>query len=255
MVILPTQVSVPSRINPKRIILFSQPKVGKSEALSRLKDNLIIDLEDGSGFVGGLKVNVLEIASKEKISPLRALKMVIDSIKESNTKKGGFTYRFISIDTISALEETYGLELALKLYKDTPMGRNFQGTDVRTLPNGAGYGPLRSAVQMILNELDPLCETLIISGHTKDKVVELEGKEMTARGLDLAGKLATIVCSESDAIAYLYRKDNKTIANFKPSESLAVGARPLHLKNKEITLLESDENGLITDNWNQIFLD
>ena len=43
MVILPTQVSVPSRINPKRIILFSQPKVGKSEALSRLKDNLIID--------------------------------------------------------------------------------------------------------------------------------------------------------------------------------------------------------------------
>ncbi len=254
MVELPTKASEATRLNPKRIILFSQPKTGKSEALSRLENNLILDLEDGSGFIGGLKVNVLELASKEKVSPLRALKMVIDSIKESNAKKGGYTYKYISIDTVSALEDIYGLELALKLYKDTPMGRNFQGTDVRTLPNGAGYGPLRAAVQMILSEVEQLCDTLIISGHTKEKVIESEGKEMTARGLDLAGKLASIVCSQSDAIAYLYRKDNKTIANFKPSESLTVGARPLHLKNKEIVLLESDENGNLTSNWDKIFV-
>lgn len=254
MVELPTKATEAVRLNPKRIILFSQPKTGKSEALSRLEDNLILDLEDGSGFIGGLKVNVLELASKEKVSPLRALKMVIDSIKESNAKKGSYTYKYISIDTVSALEDTYGLELALKLYKDTPMGRNFQGTDVRTLPNGAGYGPLRAAVQMILNEVEQLCDTLIISGHTKEKVIESEGKEMTARGLDLAGKLASIVCAQSDAIAYLYRKDNKTIANFKPSESLTVGARPLHLKNKEIVLLESDENGNLVSHWDNIFV-
>jgi hypothetical protein len=254
MVELPTKATEAVRLNPKRIILFSQPKTGKSEALSRLEDNLILDLEDGSGFIGGLKVNVLDLASKEKVSPLRALKMVIDSIRESNTKKGSYTYKYISIDTVSALEDTYGLELALKLYKDTPMGRNFQGTDVRTLPNGAGYGPLRAAVQIILNEVEQLCDTLIISGHTKEKVIESEGKEMTARGLDLAGKLASIVCAQSDAIAYLYRKDNKTIANFKPSESLTVGARPLHLKNKEIVLLESDENGNLTSHWDKIFV-
>jgi len=254
MVELPTKATEAVRLNPKRIILFSQPKTGKSEALSRLEDNLILDLEDGSGFIGGLKVNVLDLASKEKVSPLRALKMVIDSIKEANTKKGSYSYKYISIDTVSALEDTYGLELALKLYKDTPMGRNFQGTDVRTLPNGAGYGPLRTAVQMILNEVEQLCDTLIISGHTKEKVIESEGKEMTARGLDLAGKLASIVCAQSDAIAYLYRKDNKTIANFKPSESLTVGARPLHLKNKEIILLESDENGNLISHWDKIFV-
>lgn len=254
MVELPTKASEATRLNPKRIILFSQPKTGKSEALSRLENNLILDLEDGSGFIGGLKMNVLELASKEKVSPLRALKMVIDSIKESNTKKGDYTYKYISIDTVSALEDNYGLELALKLYKDTPMGRNFQGTDVRTLPNGAGYGPLRTAVKMILDEIEALCDVLIISGHTKDKVVDQEGKEMTQRGLDLAGKLASIVCSESDAIAYLYRKDNQTIANFKPSESLTVGARPLHLKNKQIVLLESDDNGTITSHWDKIFV-
>lgn len=138
MIELPSVATKATRINPKRIILFSQPKTGKSEALSRLENNLIVDLEDGSGFIGGLKINVLDIARKEGVSPLQALKMVIDSIKESNAKKGGYTYKYISVDTVSALEETYGLELALKLYKNTPMGRNFQGTDVRTLPNGAG---------------------------------------------------------------------------------------------------------------------
>lgn len=254
MIDLPQVPTEPKRLNAKRIILFSSPKSGKTEALSRLGNNLIIDLEDGAGFVGGLKINVLETASKNNVSPLTALKMVIDSIKEANAKKGSFVYQYISVDTVSALEDTYALELALRLYKQTPMGRNFQGTDVRTLPNGAGYGPLRSAVQLILNEINSLCDTLIISGHTKDKVIESEGKEMTARGLDLAGKLASIVCAESDAIAYLYRKNNQTIANFKPSESLTVGARPLHLKNKEIVLLESDEEGNLTSYWDKIFI-
>lgn len=254
MIELPKEKIAPTRINPKRIVLFSQPKVGKTEALSRLDNNLILDLEDGSGYVSGLKINVLDISIKENIQPITALKMVIDEIKKQNEIKKGFVYKYITIDTISALEENYAVDLALKLYKSTPMGRNFQGTDVRTLPNGAGYGPLRTAVLMILSELELLCDTLIISGHTKDKVIETEGKEMTARGLDLAGKLSSIVCSQTDAIAYLYRKDNKTIANFKPSESLTVGARPLHLKNKEIVLLESDENGVITSNWEEIFI-
>ena len=254
MVELPSKIAKPSRVNPKRLIIFSQPKTGKTEALSRLENNLILDLEDGSGFVTGLKINVLSIAHKEKIKPIAALKAVIDKLKEANTASNSNTYKYITVDTISALEENYAIDLALKIYKDTPMGKNFQGTDVRTLPNGAGYGPLREAVLIILNELEQLCDTLIISGHTKDKIIEHEGKEMTARGLDLAGKLSSIVCSQSDAIAYLYRKDNQTIANFKPAESLTVGARPEHLKNKEIVVLESDETGKFTSHWDKIFV-
>ena len=77
---------------------------------------------------------------------------------------------------------------------------------------------------------------------------------MSQRGLDLAGKTPAILCSKSDAICYLYRKDNKTIANFKTDESLSVGARPLHLKNKEIVLLQSDEEGNFTSHWDKIFI-
>jgi len=254
MITLPTERLKATRVNAKKIIIFSAPKTGKSLALSMLQDNLIVDLEDGSEFIDGLKINVLAIAKKEGISPLLALREVINKVKESNEKKGDFTYKYISIDTVSGLEEYYALDLALKLYKDTPIGRNFTGDDVRKLPNGAGYMWLRMAVTMILNEFEDLCDTLIITGHTKERVVDNQGKEMVTQALDLAGKLGSIICSQSDAICYLYRKNNQTIANFQPSEQLVVGARPEHLKGKEIILLESDENGVITDHWDQIFI-
>jgi hypothetical protein len=77
---------------------------------------------------------------------------------------------------------------------------------------------------------------------------------MNQRGLDLSGKTPGILCSKSDAIAYLYRKDNQTIANFQSAETLIVGARSEHLKNREIVLLESDENGVFTSHWDKVFL-
>lgn len=182
-----------------------------------------------------------------------ALKSVIDKIRQSNEVKGGYTYKYITIDTISALEDNYAPDLALALYKQTAIGRNYQGTNILDLPQGAGWAHLRNAILMIIAELEELCETLIISGHTKDKLVEFNGKEMNQRGLDLAGKTPGIICSKSDAIAYLYRKDNQTIANFQSAESLIVGARSEHLKNKEIVLLELDEKGEFVSHWDQIF--
>ena len=250
---LPSKPIKPEQVNPKRLILFGNPKSGKSESLSRLENNLILDLESGSGFITGLKIDVLKIASDNEITPINALKIVINKIKEGNQQNKGFLYKYITVDTVSMLEEKYALELALKLYLNTTVGRNFQGTDVRTLPNGAGWQYLKDAVQIVLDELETLCETLIVSGHTKEKLYEKDGKESSARCLDLAGKLPAILCAKADAIAFIYRKGNQTIANFKSSEDLIVGARPEHLKNQEIVLLESDDQGNFTSHWDKIF--
>jgi hypothetical protein len=255
MIALPNKVEGPTRKNPSKLIIFSAPKAGKTELLSRLEDNLILDLENGSGFVSGLKINVLEEANKQGIKPIIALKQVINTIKESNEAKGRYTYKYITIDTVSAMEDFYAPDLALKLYKSTVQGRNFQGDNILDLAQGGGYKFLRDAMLMIIAELEELCETLIISGHLKDKLLEFEGKEISQRSLDLVGKTPSIICSKCDAIAYLYRKDNETIANFKTAETLSVGARPEHLKNQEIVLLESDENGNFTSHWDKIFID
>lgn len=254
MIELPLKKQEPVQVNPKKLILFSQPKTGKTEALSRLENNLILDLEDGAGYVSGLVINVLEVAKENKVKPIGALKSIIDKIRSENEKANGYVYRYITIDTISALEDYYAPDLALGMYKATPIGRNFQGENILDLPQGAGWAYLRNAILIIIAELEALCETLIISGHTKDKLVEFNGKEMNQRGLDLSGKTPGIICSKSDAIAYLYRKDNQTIANFQSAESLIVGARSEHLKNREIVLLESDENGVFTSHWDEIFI-
>lgn len=235
------------------MIVFSSPKAGKTEALSRLENNLILDLEDGAGYVTGLKINVMEEARKEGIKPIAALKGIMKQIRTANEEKGSFVYKYISLDTISALQDKFAPDLALRMYTRTAQGRNFQGESILDLGNGYGWSWLRDAILLIIEELEELCETLIITAHTKDKMVEFQGEEMTQRGMDLAGKTPGIVCSKADAIAYLYRKDNQTIANFKTAESLSVGARPEHLKNKEIVLLESNDEGVITAHWDKIF--
>lgn len=197
---------------------------------------------------------MLQLARENNKTPLNVLKEIINTIRESNEKKGGYTYKFITIDTVSALEDI-ALELANILYRKTPMGRNWTGDDVTKLPNGAGYQYLREAMDVILNEIEPLCDTLIILGHLKAKFVEKEGKEMESRGLALTGKIASILCSQVDAIGYVYRDDNKTLVNFAPSESLIVGSRPEHLKNQTITLIESDKDGKLTVDWSKIFIE
>ena len=137
MIELPNEKTKASRVNPKKIILFSNPKSGKTSAAAALENNLILDLEDGSEFLDALKINVLEISRKSGNSPLIVLKEVINKIAESNKAKGEYTYKYITIDTVSALEDI-ALELGNKLYKNTPMGRNWIGDDVTKLPNGAG---------------------------------------------------------------------------------------------------------------------
>ena len=251
---LPTTKTKAERAHTKKIILFSNPKVGKTQAVAALEGNLILDLEDGSQFVDAMKINIRKLAKDENKTPLIILKEVINKISEANKAKGDFVYKYITIDTVTELENI-SLELANKLYQGTPMGKNWIGDDVTKLPNGAGFQYLRNAMDIILNEIEQLCDTLIILGHIKGKFIEKEGKEMEARGLALTGKIASILCANVDAIGYVYREENKTLVNFAPSESLVVGSRPDHLKNKIITLIESDDNGKLTINWDEIFIE
>jgi len=260
MIELPQEKVPASRIDPKKIIIFGKPKVGKTEALSKLDNCLLIDLEGGSNFINAMKIDVLKIADEESkkkneiIEPIHVLGEVIAKLKEANKAKGSFVYKYGAIDTVTALEDMV-LILANNLYKQTPQGRNWTGDDVTTLPNGAGYQYTRRALWMVLNELESCFDTLIILGHLKDKLVEKQGKEMTERGLDLIGKSAAILCSQVDVIGYMYRDENKTKVNFMPSESLVVGSRSEHLKNKEVTLIESDKEGNLTVDWSKIFID
>lgn len=123
-IVLPTKKVGPQRVNPKRLIIYSKPKTGKTSAFAGLDDNLIIDLENGADYVEALKIQVT------------SLQELLDAGKA--IKAAGNPYQYITIDTVTALEDMVG-PLAIKLYRNTSMGKSYDGDNILSLPNGAGY--------------------------------------------------------------------------------------------------------------------
>lgn len=241
MIELPTVKVAAVRSNPKRLVIYSKPKAGKTSALALLDNCLILDFENGSDYVEALKL---------KVDSLATLKTIGQEIIKANKP-----YKYIAIDTVTALEEMC-LSYAKQLYMETPMGKNFSGDSVLKLPNGAGYLYLREAFFKILDYVESLVPddgSLILLGHLKDKMLETNGKEVSAVDLDLSGKIKSIVCAKADAIGLLSRKGDKVTLNFKTSEEVTCGARPDHLKNQEIVLTELVDNNL-KSSWDKIFI-
>ncbi len=237
-IVLPTKKVKAVQVNPKRLIIYSKPKAGKTTAFSMLDDNLILDLESGSGYVDALKVDIPD------------LKTLLDTGKA--IKEAGKPYKYVTVDTVTALENMI-MPLAVKLYKATPMGKNYQGDDVTTLPNGAGYLYIRQAFFQVLDFIDTLADTVILSGHIKDKVVDDKGDMVMSANIDLTGKMKSLICANADAIGYLYRKGSKAVLSFKTSDDVTCGARPEHLRDQEIVLTEMNED-VLECNWDKIFV-
>lgn len=234
---LPTQKVKSSQINPKRLIIYSKYKAGKTSITAQLENNLILDLENGSNYVEALKIQA---------NTLDELKQIGKQIKEAN-----YPYKYITVDTVTALEDMVS-GLALQLYKATPMGKNYNDTNVLKLPNGSGYMYQREAFFQVLDYIDTLAPNIILLGHLKEKQIDDNGKLVEAANISLTGKIKSLICSQADAIGYMYRKDNTTIITFKSNDEVTCGARPEHLRNQELILAEEIEGKLITY-WNKIY--
>jgi hypothetical protein len=238
-IVLPTKKVKAERVNPKRLIIYSKPKTGKTTAFAGLENNLLIDLENGADYVEALKV---------KITSLQELLEAGKAIKEA-----GKPYKYVTIDTVTALEDMV-MPLAIKLYRATSMGKSYDGDNVLSLPNGAGYLYLRQAFFQVLDFIDTLAPHIILSGHIKDKQVDDKGEMVLAANIDLTGKIKSLICANADAIGYMYRKGNKTILSFKTSEEVTCGARPEHLRNEEIVVTEMNESGELEFHWDKVFI-
>lgn len=244
MLVLPKEKTLPCKNSMRFVIFFGRPKAGKSSAMAALDSNLIIDLEDGYKNLSALVIQARNINDFGEIAK---------ALQEEIQKTGKYPYKYITIDNATRLEEMC-MGYAITLYKQTSIGKNYQGTDIRTLPNGSGYLYIRQAVRKVIDMFRTLCETLILVAHTRDRQINIEGQEMNEMTLDLTGKLGDILCGEADAIGYVYRKKNQTIISFEGGESSVREARPEHLRGKKIVIAESDEDNKLTFYWDKIFL-
>lgn len=226
--------------SPKRLMLYSMPKTGKTSALAQLTDSVILDFENGTDFLDAVKI---------KIDSLDKLRKVGAQIIAE-----GKPYKIVVVDTITALEDL-ALKLAKNMYMEQPIGKNFTGDNVLTLPNGAGYLYQRMAMEKLLNYIDTLADKIIYSGHIKTKFMEKSGKEVSVAEIDLIGKTKSMVSANVDAIALMYRKGNQCILTFQSKDEVVCGARPDHLKNKEIVISEINEKGKYITYWDQVYVD
>lgn len=248
------------------MVLFGKPKSGKSSIVASLDNNLVIDLEDG---YRALEVMLLQAKTATDLFAIK------NKIQSEITTTGKQPYRFITIDNATRLEEM-ALPYAAVKYRKTQMGKDWglkrdkegnlmfdannkvvidQKADVRQLPNGAGYLYLREALKEIVYMFIPLCETLILICHVKDKQIRINGEEQSEMAVDLCGKMADIICGEADAIGYVYRESNKTYISFEGGSNTIREARCLHLRGKKIKVAESDENNNLSIDMSEIFID
>jgi hypothetical protein len=236
---LPTTKIAAEKSDPKNLLIFSKPKQGKSSALAELPGALCIDLEDGGyDYIDAVKV---------KANSVSDIKEICKAIKEAN-----YPYQFIVLDTITALEEMVK-PMALKMYLETPAGSKFTGKNILDAPMGAGYSKVREAMELVIDFVSKCAPNIILVCHTKDSAVG--DSDLNVKSIDLAGKTGRILSSKSDAIGFLYRDDDSnTILSFNTNDKFVeCGARPAHLRNKDIILGEMQDDGTIKYDWSKIY--
>lgn len=255
-IVLPKAKAPAATKSPKNLIIFSKPKVGKTSAIAELPNCLILDLESGSDYVDSMALKATSVAEIREIG-----KAILEA---------GKPYDYIAVDTITALEAMC-IKEAEKLYMKTPMGKStwikkladnsidpdsakLKYGSVLNLPNGQGYGYLRDAVIKVIEEIKTYAPRVILLGHVKDAMIEKSGAEVNSMDLDMTGKIKRIVSSQSDAIGYMYRKGNQNILTFKTKDEVACGARPAHLRNKDIVVSEMVDGEFVT-HWDEVYID
>lgn len=241
---LPTEKTKIATNNPKNLIIFGLPKVGKTTLVSKLPKCLIVDLESGTDYVEAFSV---------KPKDYKDLFLLAKELKNNPDQ-----FEYIALDTITALEDL-ALPFANKLYRDTSMGKNWdENENILKLPNGAGYLYQREAVQTIIGWFQKVVPNVILIGHVKETTMSEEATEMNVKNLDITGKLSRILPANSDAIGYIYRniEDGKVMINFGDDSSVLTGARMPHLSGKTLVLSEMNkETGEITSYWDRIYPD
>ena len=180
-IVLPTKKQQVLDYNPRLLVIYSKPKMGKSTFCAALDDNLIIDLDKG-----GYRALEAMVVPASSYTELREIAISLDAKKK---ELGKVPYRFITLDNSTHLEE-YCLYYALLLYRQTQQGKDFGNytdkdgktvfntkADVRQLPRGGGYLYVREAVKRAIEMFMPYCETLILIGHVKDSLINKDASE------------------------------------------------------------------------------
>lgn len=241
MITLPTTPLPVERKNPKVLLIYGPPKVGKTASIAALPDTLIVDIEDGTNHIAALKVKVRTLAELDKL---------IEQLLATTPRP----YKRIAWDTLDELEDLLLDDLEQKNAKSLLAAKV---ESVLELPYGAGYEKLRTAFKNVWARMVRCSDETILVCHVRDRVlVDKQQREVVSNDLDLRGKVRKIACAYADAIGFCTRtSDGKLVLTFRnSSDATTCGNRSPHLSGKEFVLAERNADGSLKTHWENIYV-
>lgn len=255
---LPTKPRPAVLETPRRMIIFSKPKVGKTLTVSKLDNCLILDFEEGT-----LAIEAMAYPIK-KVSDISAISAAI--------KEADYPYDYIAIDTASALEEMC-IPVAEQQWAKSPEGKKWfladnegklhpksgkaQYGSIMNLPYGKGYALVADVFNQVLDILQKCAPKLILLAHSTYATLNKDGAEFTSLDIQMAKKTKFAATFKADAIGYMYREKKQNFINFTATEDVGAGGRHRYLEKEHILISEyvDNDNGeeeLVTY-WDKIF--
>lgn len=169
----------------KFILLYGEPKTGKSTFGSQLPKALFLNFEQGTNALAGIRgVPILRWTD---------MKQVLSQLKKPQARE---MYDSIVVDTAS---------IAWQLCEQYICQR--EGVDsIRDIPWGGGWNMLKTEFSECWRQITLLGFGILFIAHSKEKPTEMtdeEGKPISAMCPDLPSNAYTIINSIVDIIGYL----------------------------------------------------
>lgn len=169
----------------KFLLIYGQPKTGKSTFGSQLPRSLFLNFEQGTNALAGIRsVPILRWGDFKK---------VLSQLRKPQARE---MYDSIVVDTASIAWQLCEKYICQRESVDT----------IRDIPWGQGWGMLRNEFAECWREITLLGFGILFIAHSKDKPTEMrdeEGNEITAVAPDLPNQCYGIINSIVDIIGYL----------------------------------------------------
>ncbi len=187
--ILTIQPTVVSRdLQGKFLLVYGQPKVGKTSFAAKMPQNLMCAFEVGTNALSGVKA--------VNIDKWTTFKSIIRQLRNPAAKE---MYKTVTIDTV-------GIAYSLcEEYICTQQGVNSIGE----IPYGGGYGMVEREFSNCLRQITQEGYGMIIIAHSAERVEKnAQGNEVTMVAPDIPKRGYKVINQLVDIIGYIGIKTN-----------------------------------------------